>query len=610
MSARPDARPGRPALAGLVRSALATRRLTVAAIALTQLAAMAATLAQPAINARIVDNGVVAGDVGYVRSMSVVLLAATAVSALASFGGIVAGANLSADAAADLRDRVFRHLGRVSSADHHAIGTHSLLSRTSTDVAVISQAVFVATTLSLAAPIVTVGAVVLSLRESLRLSPVIAVTAVLISVCVGVFIATVTPLAARRQRAVDRVNRMLREQLSGMHTIRAFRRESESRDRFDADNAALTRLSRTVGARQLLLGPGTTALTGIASAITLLWGADLIESGSVTIGTLIAFTGYLGQVATGISLFMPLVTVLPRARASATRIAEVLDLATEDPAIGDVPAHGLPEVSFDAVSLFYPGAENPAIDSVTLRCPPGTTTAVVGGTSSGKSTLLRTVPRLIAPTAGTVRVAGLSVADWAVRDLRDRVALVSGRQIVAGTVRSNLRLAGDAADDALWEALRAARLADDVAARGGLDLEIAQGGSNLSGGQRQRLAVARAIVRTPDVLLLDDAFSAMDRETAHAVLAGIRGLLPNTTLVVATRQIDLIEDAPVIAVLDRGALTAVGRHRDLLGRSQVYLDLADAQRITQTRATQTLATQTRATRSRVTGPGAVRRGGR
>lgn len=566
-------------LSGLLRAALGARPRTVLAIAVAQLVTMVAALAQPALNARILDNGVVAGDIGYIRSISVVMLAVSAIGASAAFFGLVAGANLSADSAADLRAAILRQVSVLQSGDYRRIGAHSILARISGDIGVVTQAIFVATSLSLLAPMIIIGAVALSVHESAALSPIIVVTALLVAVVTGVFIAVVTPLATRMQAAIDRVNRRLREQLTGLYTIRAFRRERDATARFSRDNKQLTDLARRVGAIQLCIGPGTAAITATATIATMLWGARLIETSGLTIGTVIAFTGYLAQVSGGIALLVPLVTTLPRARVCAKRIAEVLEAPAESTSEGRLGAPAYPRLTFDNVTVRYPHAESPALDAVRFDCPPGAFCGIAGGTASGKSTLLSLVPRLLSPTSGTVFVSGLPVPDWSASALRGRATYVSGQhQIVAGTVRSNLNLAAPNADDRLlWWALAVAQLDRTVAERGGLDLEVHQGGSNLSGGQRQRLALARALVRRPEILVLDDAFTAMDRHTARTVLHGLRVALRGTTILLGTQQVELLREAATIGVLDHGRLVAVGTHSQLVATDPVYSDLARSQ---------------------------------
>ncbi|EGD56021.1 hypothetical protein SCNU_04156 [Gordonia neofelifaecis NRRL B-59395] len=559
-----------------------TRVPVVAGVVVAQILAMAASLAQPTFNALIIDNGVIAGDVPYIERMGAIMLAVAVGGLLASVAAIALGAALSAGTAAHLRKAVYQRTAEFSTGAYHDLGTPTLLTRTSLDSAVVGQAVFITTSVAVGAPLVTIGAIVLSLRESVRLAPVIVVAAVVLTIGVGLFVVLVTPLASQVQSSVDSVNRVLREQLGGTRIIRAFRRERSASERFAVANRDLTSLVRRVGGIQLMLLPGVLLIANLASVATSLFGAHLIENGRLTIGGLTAFTGYLMQIVAGITVFIALAAMLPRARASAQRLADVLDRPTGLTDDGDGAVVGPLPLVFSSATVEYPGATHPAVDSASLTCRPGTVTAVIGGTSSGKSSLLALTPRLLDPTSGSVQAGGLRLNRWRLRDLRAAVAFVGqGQSLVAGTVDSNLRLrdTGDEprSDDEIWRALETAQLASTIADRGGLDAEVAQGGANFSGGQRQRLAIARALVRRPRILCLDSAFSAMDRSTADAVMRGLRAALPETTILVADQQVENVRSADLIAVLDGGRIVDHGTHAELLPRCAVYREFADAQ---------------------------------
>lgn len=570
------------AVVDLVRDAVRTRRRLAAAIVVAQIVAMAAALTQPTLNAHIVDSGVVAGDVGYIERIGLLMVVVVVVGAAASITAVACASRLAADAAADLRSGIYRRTTRMSAVEYRRFGTPTLLTRSTIDVNLVSQAVFVFAATAVTAPIVTVGAVVLSMRQSVRLSPVIGAVAVALAVLVGVFVVAVTPLSKRLQRAVDGVGRQLREQLAGVRVIRVFGRERAVGERFDAANADLTNLARRVGAGQAVLGPATLAVTNIGTVAATVWAADLIDRSQMTIGDLTAFTGYLAQVVSGLILFLPIVTVWPRASAGADRIREVLAAADDRPGSARVAFEDEPfDICLDDVTVTYPNSTRPAVRSVNLRCPPGGVTAVVGGTSSGKSTLLATLTRTVEVTGGRVLLSGVATDEIGLGELRAVVTHVGrDHQLIAGTVADNLRLADpDAPDSVLWRAADIARVGALLRDRDGLESVVAQGGRNFSGGQRQRLAIARAIVRVPRVLVLDDAFSAMDPATAAAVLDGIRGELPDTTIVAAAQQIGCLVDAHQVVVLDRGELVAVGTHRGLLADARAYRELVETSEI-------------------------------
>lgn len=571
--------PKNGSLRRLARIALQGRRRILVGVVVAQVIAMAASLAQPTLNALIVDDGVIAGDIPYIERMGSLMLGVAVCGVVASLAAIALGSALSTRAAADLRSRVYRRATDFSTAAYHELGTPTMLTRTSLDTGVVTQAVFLTTSVAVTAPIITVGAVVLSLQVSVDLAPVIVVTAIVLGIGVGVFVTFVTPLVSRLQASVDTVNRVLREQLGGTRIIRAFRREPTASARFDEANRDLTDLARRVGAIQLMLLPGVLLVSNASIVATSLFGARLIENGELTIGGLTAFTGYLSQIVVGITLFITLAAIFPRARVSADRLAAVLDKPSGLRDDGRLARAGLLPLSFRDVSVYYEGAARPAVDFVTFHCRAGATSAIIGSTSSGKSTLLSLVPRLQDPSSGVVDVGEISTRDWPLADLRAAVAHVGqGRSLIAGTVASNLRLGSpDADDDTLWRALSAAQVAESVVDRGGLDAEVAQGGANFSGGQRQRLAIARALARDPRVLCLDAAFSAMDRSTADAVLRGIREILPTATVLIADQQVENVRSADQIAVLDGRRILDIGTHRELVDRCAVYREFADAQ---------------------------------
>ncbi len=576
-----DAVSGTRALPRFLRDAAARRPGAVAVILAAQVVAMATNLTQPTLNALVIDNGVIAGDLGYVQRMGVVMVAIAVVGLAASLAAVIAGARFASGSVADLRGRVFRKARSLSPETAQRFGTPTLITRTTQDTAIVQQAVFLATSIAITAPVLTIGAIALSLRESVHLSPVIVVTAVVLAVVVGIFVSRATPLSRRLQLAVDTTGRVLREQLSGTRIIRAFRREATESERFGTVNDELTSLSRRIGVISAMLLPAVLIVSNLAGVATTLFGAALIESGDLTIGRLTAFTGYLSQIVVGIVLLVSLTAVIPRAQISAGRVAELLAAPSGVP--DDPPdaagVDGPLQVDFVGVRLRHTDAERPAVDGVTLACVPGRLTAVIGGTASGKSTLLSLVPRLAEPTSGRLVVGGRDARNWPLTGLRGAVAFVGqGPSLLAGTIASNLRVGRETATEPeMWDALTVADAAEFVRGRGGVEAGVAQSGADYSGGQRARLAIARAVLRRPRILVLDDAFAAMDRDTGVRVLAAVRAALPEATIILAVQQISLVTDADVIAVLDKGRLAGHGTHADLLRRSPVYRDIVASQ---------------------------------
>lgn len=564
----------------LLADAIKRHRWLFVAVLLAQTIAMVLGLVQPALNALIIDHGVVAGDLSYVERIGAIMFVIAVVDFACALTGVALGSRLSTGAGRDLRSRLYRHSMSLSSNQFHDIGTSSMLTRTMQDVGTIQQAVFTINTVVVTGPLVTIGAIVMSLRISLGMSPLIAVAAVLMAAVVGVFIARLIPLSVQARQAVDGLNHSLREQLSGTQVIRAFGRESLVSARFAETNDRLTALMRRVGAMQALLLPVVLLVANLTMVATNLLGAKLIDDGHLTIGELTAFSGYLIQVVGGVTLLMVAASILPQAQASANRIGEVLGTATESISgpSGNRPAFAAP-IEFVGATVRYPGAEQVAVCDASFRCAPSEVTVIVGGTASGKSTLLSLLPRLVDSTTGSVRAGGVDLRDWSMPDLRSRMSYVSQNgALISGTVAGNLRLADkDATDDDLWQALSVAEAAEFVRERGGLDAEVGQSGGNFSGGQRQRLALARAVLRTPQLYVIDDGFSAMDPRTATKVLTNLRKAAHDSTIIIAAQQITMSRAADRIVVVDGGRVVATGDHLWLLDRCTPYREMVEAQ---------------------------------
>ncbi|GAA1481083.1 ABC transporter ATP-binding protein [Gordonia sinesedis] len=567
------------ALFRLVKQAIVAHPLLIFGILAAQLVSAFATLAQPALNASIIDRGIVVADAGHIRSVAVVMVIIALVGLAGGLAVAILGADFATRVASRTRIRVYRHAMALSRNDFHRFGPATLMTRTGADTTTIAAAMYSLVSIAASAPLLAVGAVIGSLRIATQLTPLILVAAVLLGVVVGFLVARMVPLADRTQRAVDDVAATLREQLTGIRVVRIFGRERQESQRFGAINDELTSLARRMGTLQVLILPAVLLIANLTSVAATAWGASLIDSGSMQIGQLTAFTGYLSQVAVGVSLMVAVTAILPRAAVSAQRIDEVLG-TDPDPSVVDPRSAAAPRrhttatpvatdspvaLEFAGVSYRYPGADRPALDGIDLRCPAGELTGIIGGTAAGKSTLLAMIPRLAEPQDGSVLVGGIDTTDWEPEDLRSLVGYVGpGQSLLAGDIAGNLRLGHpDATDTELWEALAIARADDFVRARGGLATAVTQGGTNFSGGQRQRLAIARALLGHPRILCLDDSFSAMNHQVAAEILDGIRHRLPDCTVVLAVQQPALLRDADGVAVLIDGRLDARGRHIDL-----------------------------------------------
>ncbi|RPA06080.1 ABC transporter ATP-binding protein [Gordonia sp. OPL2] len=578
-------------LGRVIVHAITEHRRATAAFVVCQLAAVFTTLAQPALNARIIDDGILRGDIDTIKHLAVIMTGVAVLNLLVSLGSTYLASHISASAARDLRTRVHTTVAGFGDTEAARFGVPSLLTRSTGDVINVQAFLFAFLTITVTAPLMLVGATVLSVVQGWRMAPVVAGAGVLLVIVVSVIVRRLLPLSGRLQRSVDAVNHTVREQLSGIPVIRTFRRETTEIARFEAVNSQLTDISLRVGRLQTALLPVVTVIANLATIVVAGVGAVLVAGGTMQVGQIAASTGYLLHLLVAVSMLSVLAGVLPRAVASASRIDEVLRTPMSHSGPSRRPANddrsagstGSASIVFDSVTLHLDGAEAPAVRDVSLACPAGRTTGLIGGTGSGKSSLLSMAIRLSEPTGGCVRFDGMDVAELGIDWLRGRTAFVSqGTSLIAGTIGDNLRLGReDASDDDLWAALSVAAAEEFVATRAGcLDAPVAQEGRNFSGGQRQRLSLARAIVRRPMVYLLDDPFSALDVETEQMIIAGLRAAQPEATIVIAAQRVSSVRHAETIAVLDAGRITAVGNDDSLMSASPIYRELADAQAAT------------------------------
>jgi ATP-binding cassette, subfamily B, multidrug efflux pump len=572
------------ALIRLLRDRLARYRLHVAALVVLQLIGTLASLYLPSLNARVIDDGVATGDTALILSVGLIMLGVSLVQIAATLGATRLGAATAAGFGRDLRAEVFSRVGAFSSREVSRFGAPTLISRSTNDVTQVQQMLYMALAMMVSAPITMIGGIAMAVREDPGLAWLVAVAVPALGVTVGVVVAHMVPHFRRMQDAVDAVNRILREQITGLRVIRAFVREDVERHRFAQANSDYTATALAVGRLQALVFPLVMVIFN-ASTVAVLWfGAGRVESGAMQVGQLTAFMAYLIQILMSVMMATFVSMMAPRASVSAGRIAEVLD--TESSVAQPPPdaAQALPAgpigVELRGATFSYPGALHPVLDEVSVIARPGTTTAIVGSTGAGKTTLVNLVPRLHDVTGGAVLVGGVDVRAVPTRELGARIGLVPQRAyLFTGTVASNLRLGDpDATDDDLWAALRVAQAEEFVRAMPGqLDAPIAQGGTNVSGGQRQRLAIARALVRRADVYLFDDAFAALDVATDARLRAALPAVTGDATVLVVAQRIATIRDADVIVVLEDGVSVGVGAHDELLVRCPTYREIVESQ---------------------------------
>ncbi|MEO5608717.1 MAG: ABC transporter ATP-binding protein [Ornithinibacter sp.] len=566
----------------LVRTHLRPYAGLLAVLLALQLAGTLASLYLPSLNGRIIDEGVAVGDTGFIVRAGAAMLAVSLVQIVATISATRIGALSAASMGRDVRAAVFHRVGEFSAQELSRFGAPTLISRSTNDVTQVQQVVYMFLAIMVSAPIMMVGGIFMALREDIGLSWLVAIAVPALAIAVGLVIARMIPHFQAMQKAVDSVNRILREQITGIRVVRAFVREDVERERFAQANRTYTGTALAVGRLMALAFPIVMVIFN-ASTVAVLWfGAHRVEGGQMQIGSLTAFMAYLIQILMSVMMATFMSMMIPRASVSAGRIQEVLDTDSSvlPPTAPVAIPSGRTSIELRGVTFAYPGAEVPVLREVSMLAEPGTTTAIVGSTGAGKTTLVGLIPRLHDVTSGQVLLGGVDIRDAALQDLWSRFGLVPQKPyLFTGTIASNLRFGDeDATDEQLWEALRVAQAEDFVRAMpGGLQAPIAQGGTNVSGGQRQRLAIARALVRRADVYLFDDAFSALDVATDARLRAALRPVTRDAVVIVVAQRISSIIGADRIVVLDDGAVVGTGTHEELLGSCPTYREIVQSQ---------------------------------
>jgi ATP-binding cassette subfamily B multidrug efflux pump len=553
----------------------------LAAVAAFQLVSVIANLTLPGLNAEIVDRGVTLGDTGYIWSTGAVMLVVTAIQVMAAAGAVFFAARTSMAFGRDVRAGLFDAVGRFSGREVAGFGAATLITRTTNDVQQVQLLVLMSLSMMLQAPFMAVGGVIMALRENLTLSWLVVVAVPLLGAVLGVVISRMIPGFRMVQTRLDRVNQVLREQLTGVRVIRAFGREPVERKRFDIANTALTEASITVMRLMAVMFPWVMLVMNLSTVAVWWFGAHLVADGRAGVGSITAYMQYLVQILMSVMMATFMVMMIPRASVSAERITEVLD-TTPSVHPPEHPANLAAitgTVELDDVSFRYPGAERPVLAGISLAAHPGETIAVIGSTGAGKTTLIALLARLLDVTGGSVRYDGVDVRDLEPSALWGHLGLVPQRPyLFTGTVAENLRYGDpDATDHRLWEALTVAQAAEFVTEMGGLDAPIAQGGGNVSGGQRQRLSIARALVARPAVYLFDDSFSALDVATDARLRAALKPFTANATVFLVAQRVSTIAGADRILVLDDGAVVGSGTHAELLRNCPTYVEIAGSQ---------------------------------
>ncbi|GAB2926453.1 ABC transporter ATP-binding protein [Micromonospora polyrhachis] len=569
-------------LTRLLRTHLRPYTGALTAVVLLQLVGTIASLYLPSLNADIIDQGIVRGDTGYILRTGGWMLLVSGLQIACSIVAVYLGARVAMGFGRDVRSFIFHRVLSFSTREVAQFGAPSLITRNTNDVQQVQMLVLMSCTMLVAAPIMCVGGVIMALREDVGLSWLMLVSVPVLALAIGSIVRRMVPQFRLMQTRIDVVNRVLREQITGIRVVRAFVREPYETERFDTANAELTATALRTGRLMALIFPIVMLVLNLSSVAVLWFGAGRIDAGEIQVGALTAFLSYLMQILMSVMMATFMTMMVPRAAVCAERIVEVLDtessVAPPQEPVTEVGLRG--DLELTGVRFQYPGAAAPVLRDISFHAEAGRTTAIIGSTGAGKTTLLSLVPRLFDATAGSVRVDGVDVRDLDPDLLWSRIGLVPQRPyLFSGTVASNLRYGNpDATDEELWVALEVAQARDFVEAMPeGLDAPIAQGGTNVSGGQRQRLAIARALVRRPEIYLFDDSFSALDLGTDARLRAALRPITADAAVVIVAQRVSTIMDADQILVLDDGAIVGRGRHDELLDTCPTYAEIVASQ---------------------------------
>jgi ATP-binding cassette subfamily B protein len=566
----------------LLRVHLRPYRKTIGLIVLFQFIQTLATLYLPTLNADIIDKGVITGDTGYIMRIGGWMLGITVLQIAAQIIAVYFGARTAMAVGRDVRGAIFNRVQSFSTREVGQFGAPSLITRTTNDVQQVQMLVLLTFTLMVAAPIMCVGGIVLALNQDVPLSSLILVIVPILVIVVTLIVRRMRPLFRSMQVRIDKVNRVMREQITGIRVIRAFVRDEREQNRFAGANDELTDVSLKAGKIMALMFPTVMLIVNMSSVAVLWFGGHRIDSGALQVGALTAFLSYLMQILMSIMMATFMFIMIPRAEVCAERIEEVMDTDSSVvpplAPVRELRRHGFLELR--DVGFHYPGADSPVLCDINLTARPGEVTAIIGSTGAGKTTLLNLVPRLFDATDGQVLVDDVDVRELDEMLLSKTVGLVPQKPyLFTGTVASNLRYGNpDATDDDLWRALEVAQARTFVEQmEGGLDAAIAQGGTNVSGGQRQRLAIARVLVHHPEIYLFDDSFSALDYATDAALRAALARTTADATVVIVAQRVSTIRDADRIIVLDDGLVVGTGTHNELMDTNPTYREIVLSQ---------------------------------
>jgi ATP-binding cassette subfamily B protein len=566
----------------LLRRHLPPYARPVAIVAVLVLIQSIANLYLPNLNADIINNGVTKGDTDYILRTGGVMLALTLLLGVLSIVSVYFASLTSMGVGRDVRSAIFERVQHFSAREMNRFGTPSLITRNTNDVQQVQLFMQIALTILVTAPIMAIGGIIMAVREDATLSLILIVIVPLMAVVIGTLLVIAVPLFRQMQVKIDTLTQVLREQITGIRVLRAFIRVRSERERFERANADLTGTALRVNRIFALAMPSLLGIMNLSTVAILWFGGHLVDSGDMPIGNLTAFLMYIFQILFAVMMAVFMVILVPRAEASAQRIDEVLRTV---PSVVDPPSPVEPErvtglVRFEDVTFAYPHSERPVLHDLSFELRPGETTAIIGGTGSGKTTIIALITRGFDVTVGRIQVDGVDVRERSLEQLWGRIGLVpQAAYLFKGTVAENLRFGNESASDAdLWRALEVAQARDFVASMPAqLDAPIDQGGTNVSGGQRQRLAIARALVKRPAIYLFDDCFSALDAATDARLRMALRAETTEATVVIVAQRVSTILHADRIIVIDEGRIVGSGTHAELMASSSEYREIVESQ---------------------------------
>ncbi|MDN5658845.1 ABC transporter ATP-binding protein [Brevibacterium sandarakinum] len=559
--------------------------LYIVFVIVLQLAATIAALFLPSLNAQIIDQGVAKGDTDFIWSTGMTMIIVCLVQVVTAVTAIFFGARTGMGVGRDLRRAIYSKVDELSTLEVGGFGSATLITRNTNDVQQVQMLVLMTLNFMVSTPIMCIGGIIMALREDVGLSWLVWVSVPSLFIVVGILVYLLMPLFRRMQEQVDDINGVLREQITGIRVIRAFVREPFETDRYADANRALTETSVKVGNLFVLMFPAIMMILHLATAAVMWFGGHRVDAGQMEVGSLTAFLQYLLQILVAVMMGVFMMMMIPRAVVCAERISEVLDSTTSmiiPDGVDELPRRG--ELEFRNVTFGYPGAEVPVLENLSFTAQPGTTTAIIGATGAGKSTIVNLIPRLLDTRSGQVLIDGVPVSAFNRHQLAQLVGLVPQKPyLFSGTIASNLRFGNEFADDSeLWDALITAQAADFVADKTDqLEEAVAQGGTNYSGGQRQRLCIARALAAKPKIFVFDDSFSALDVATDARLRSALNDTTGDSTVVVVAQRVSTIRDADQIIVLDEGKIVGRGTHDELVDSNETYQEIVESQLATE-----------------------------